>query len=375
MIVSHRQSRSFSPRAGFTLIELLVVIAIIAILIGLLLPAVQKVREAAARMQCTNNLKQIGLAVHNYESAYGVLPHPGQCDSTGTGTTTYMSQSTPTLLLPYIEQENVFRMMDQTLNGFAAYNGLNGAAIHPLARGAVYNDPAYPNTVQAAKSKIKTYVCPSTPVSPERSDPLGYGAWDYMFIATSDIEDGFTSGQNSPTGSRPTTSARRLSQAREGMLTCGTGRAIVAVTDGTSNTLLCIEDAGRAHPSAGVFASYSTRPSPILDGVIGTGQANGRRMYAWADPDAGTNGLSGPSLSTGDRTAAINQYATPTGGPTACPWTLNNCGPNDEPFSFHTGGCNAVMGDGSVRFFRSSTPALTLKWLSGATDGQVFNAD
>ncbi len=375
MLVSHRQSRSLSPRVGFTLIELLVVIAIIAILIGLLLPAVQKVREAAARMQCTNNLKQIGLAVHNYESAYGVLPHPGQCDSTGTGATTYMSQSTPTLLLPYIEQENVFRMMDQTVAGFATYNGLNGAAIHPLARGAVYNDPTYPNTVQAAKTKIKTYVCPSTPVSPERSDPLGYGAWDYMFIAVSDIEDGLTAGQDSPTGTRPTTSARRLSQAREGMLTCGTGRTIVGVTDGTSNTLLCIEDAGRAHPSAGAFASYSTRPSPISDGVIGTGFANARRMYAWADPDSGTNGLSGPSNSTGDRTAAINQNATPTGGPTTCPWTLNNCGPNDEPFAFHTGGCNAVMGDGSVRFLRSSIPGLTLKWLAAAADGQVFNID
>ena len=362
-------------RAGFTLIELLVVIAIIAILIGLLLPAVQKVREAAARMTCSNNLKQMGLAVHNYESAYGVLPHPGQCDSTGTGATTYMTQSTPTLLLPYIEQENVFRMMDHSVAGYAAYNGLNGASIHPLARGAVYNDPAYPNTVAAAKTRIKTFICPSTPVSPDRADPLGFGAWDYMFIAVSDIEDG-SAGGDSPAGTRPFGSARKIAMAKEGMLTCGTGRAIVAVTDGTSNTILCIEDAGRAHPSAGIYASLSSRPSPINDGVAWSGgSSGGRRMYAWADPDAGTNGLSGPSNSTGDRTAAINQNATPSGGPSTCLWTNNNCGPNDEPFSFHTGGCNAVMGDGSVRFLRSSIPALTLKWMAGATDGQTYVND
>ena len=99
-------------RRGFTLIELLVVIAIIAILVALLLPAVQQARESARRTQCKNNLKQIGLAVHNFESTYSRLPHSGQCDSTGSSSTTYMTQSTPTLLLPYIEQQNVYQQMD-----------------------------------------------------------------------------------------------------------------------------------------------------------------------------------------------------------------------------------------------------------------------
>ena len=371
----------FSPgktRSGFTLIELLVVIAIIAILIGLLLPAVQKVREAAARTTCQNNMKQIGLAVHNYESAYTRLPHPGQCDSTGGASTVYMTQSTPTLLLPYIEQENVFRLMDQNLT-FAQMPaaGYTMTQLHPRSIGAVYNDPNFPNTVAGAKTQIKTYFCPSTPIDAGARSPDGYGVWDYMFIAVSDLEDGST-GALTPVGTRPPSGPRRIAMTVEGMLTCGQGRAIVGVSDGSSNTLLCIEDAGRAHPNAGQFASLSTRPSPISEGVAWSGGATGgRRMYAWADPDSGTNGLSGPSnaLSPASTVAKINNYASPISGPAECKWANNNCGPNDEPFAFHTGGCNAVMGDGSVRFLRDSTEALTLKWLSGATDGRTFTLD
>src|SRR5689334_7796766 len=93
----HIARRAGPARHGFTLIELLVVIAIIAILIALLLPAVQQAREAARRSQCKNNLHQLGLAVHNFESSFNKLPHPGQCDSTGGAATVYMSESTPTL--------------------------------------------------------------------------------------------------------------------------------------------------------------------------------------------------------------------------------------------------------------------------------------
>ncbi len=96
-------------------------------------------------------------------------------------------------------------------------------------------------------------------------------------------------------------------------------------------------------------------------------------MFAWADADAVTNGLSGPhnAISPASKRAKIKNYSTPMGGPAECRWSRNNCGPNDEPYSFHTGGINAALGDGSVRFLSESIDALALKSLAGASDGNV----
>jgi prepilin-type processing-associated H-X9-DG protein len=289
-------------------------------------------------------------------------------------------------MIVYEKMDVTLKFADMTDPVIAGYDVTN---INPNAVGRIYNDPLHPATVAAAQTQIATFVCPSTPIAFGTRSPDGYGLWDYMFIAVSDLEDGSTGGTTvatTPIGTRPTVTARRTAMTIRGMLSCDKGWTIGSVRDGLSNTFLCIEDAGRSHPSAGVFGTLSTRPSPIPDQPgtpvqpIWTGttpRPEGRRMYAWADPDSGANGLSGPSnaLAPASRVAGINQNRSPVGGPTTCLWTQNNCGPNDEPFSFHAGGCNVVMGDGAVRFMNESTDAMILKWLTGSQEGVIVNLE
>jgi prepilin-type N-terminal cleavage/methylation domain-containing protein len=203
------------PRAAFTLIELLVVIAIIAVLIGLLLPAVQKVREAASRMKCSNNLKQLGLAAHNYEGAYGCLP-PG---------INYYDVGTLTYLLPYIEQGNIY-------NQITAYNA---AYLTPGTFGASawFND----GTMRAiATNKIKTFQCPSDNV--ESLTPTN-GTFGYLG------ENGGSFGGSDPYGRTnyaPNNGFRGGLDASYNGVTYlppyyrNSTTTLVSITDGTSNT-------------------------------------------------------------------------------------------------------------------------------------------
>ena len=368
-------------RRGFTLVELLVVIAIIGVLVALLLPAVQAAREASRRSSCSNNLKQIGLGVHNFESSHMRLPDSGQCDSTGAASTTYMVHSTATQILPYIEQQAVYDRFDHTASPAsfgATYNAStqtwssNGATLHMNAKGRPYNDPANPQWQDAAKSYIATFVCPSVPVTKKSRDPDGYGPWDYMFIALTDVDE-VASSSTFKQRTMPTGSAAWLTQVVPGMLNCD-GSRMSSVTDGTSNTFLCIEDAGRSHPNVTKFGAASSRPS-VIAGEPNAMPSGLRRVFAWADADAVTNGFSGPHNSTGSKTAKVNNHKMPLGGPPECPWQTNNCGPNDEPFAFHPAGVNAVLGDGSVRFVTDSADSLVLKAWSGASDGKVMSLD
>jgi prepilin-type processing-associated H-X9-DG protein len=164
--------------------------------------------------------------------------------------------------------------------------------------------------------------------------------------------------------------------ARQGALSCD-GKTVIGITDGSSNTILVIEDAARTHPALGtrtesnrVVPSLPANTADVVNNPI-NGVANARRVSAWADPDAFGNGMSGPPAGPDYGRKVFNQSNQAFGGPSTCPWTLNNCGPNDEPYGFHTGGVMAVFADGSVRFLNDSIQPLVAKALASGDGGEL----
>jgi prepilin-type N-terminal cleavage/methylation domain-containing protein len=299
-------------RMGFTLVELLVVIAIIGILVGLLLPAVQAAREAARRMRCSNNLKQLGLAIHNYESAFRRLPSAGQGTifvSSGPKTV-FGPHSLFSQILPMLEQGNTYRQFDFRF----AYN-------------------AAPVNIAAAKQAIPSFVCPTNAWRPSPLDQQGFGATDYAATYYVDLN--------------PATGLATSTLRREGALTSSWTR-IADVSDGLSNTIFLAEDSGR---------DERMQPGHIYSDPL-DGQP--RRIWRWAEPDNAI-GVS----------KEINNNRAPAGGPSSCPWTTNNCGPFEEVFSFHSGGVQIVLGDGSVRFLAESLELTTLRALVTRNESEV----
>jgi len=327
-------------KKGFTLVELLVVIAIIGVLVALLLPAIQSAREAARRSSCTNNLKQLGLGILNFESATKKLPSGGEGTdfSTGTPKTAFDLQSTYTQILPYLEEQNVSSIYNQKF---------------------AYNDKRAPNNQIAAKNKIAVFLCPSNPV--DEADPLGYGQVDYMPTVYTDIDP--------DTGVRNKTVA---SIRMDGALALGQVK-LAKVKDGTSHTIAIAEDVGRQHENLKPFMK-SNYPDPVNaagNNADPPTPSGNRCINRWAEPDNG-NGVSGPKNSViGALQSVINNNAVPEGGPADCPWTDNNCGPNDEIFSFHPSVALSLFVDGSVHGLSDDMDAKVLRKLVTRGEGTV----
>lgn len=339
-------------KKGFTLVELLVVIAIIGIMVGLLLPAVQAAREAARRMSCSSNMRQVGLAMMNYESAYKRLPASGEGwdgisrRSDGAPNAVLSPHSGFVAILPHIEGTNIYNQMNFAFS---------------------YNDSRWQGNLNASKNEISVYRCPSNPVFSVK-DPDGYGGLDYFFTAYTDID---------PDPSSATYLNRNRFTYSDGACAYLPAK-ISAITDGTSRTIAIIEDSGKTHETL-AWKTKGSRLDAACNGVDYLGRPNGAigdgcmvgkntTVHRWADPDAAGSGVSGPP-NGGRIQGYINQNKIPQGGPADCLWSTNNCGPNDEPFAWHGAGVHACLADGSVQYMSSTIDGLTMRYLVTRSEG------
>ena len=362
------------PRFGFTLIELLVVIAIIAVLIGLLLPAVQKVREAAARMSCQNNLKQIGLGLHMYsETQGGTLPNMsycgGGCEDTNPGMQNifYKFRHYPVAfeLLPYVEQDNLYRQFN--VNKAATDNATPGV-------------PGGPTNLQLASRPLSVFLCPSMPepINPVFADYASYG-WnrgncdvrspaqpgdvfkpgqaygftrsDGVFISKMDAGLDYTAAQ--------ALAARHTADPGWWESDIAYRIKLNSITDGLSSTIA----AGDMHNNLKGYTT--TRVNSIS---IGNTPVPSGGPIAWASSG-------GDYYSEGRTTVPMNTLEGPYYNRTMTdPATLHDILYKSPIYSFrstHPGGCNFLLCDGSVRFIRQTIEMSTYMGLGSRNGGEV----
>ena len=367
-------------RAGFTLIELLVVIAIIAVLIALLLPAVQAAREAARRAQCVNNLKQLGLALHNYHSSIGQFP-PGGCTTT-CGNSLWGAWSPQAMLLPYMEQ-------------MPLYNNLNfSCEVQNNGGGAVLN-------ATVVSARINNFLCPSSPVTPKTGNsyqqnvpnPMNGQAFYYpgnnywMSTGSSVMWRGDSGASSSPNGLFSVGSA---------------GFGLRDIIDGSSNTVAAGEmrtgdynDALNSIQDIVGNQNYSDWGATSRDLISPTGNmpAGGAFLQAaltqcsqsWTSKSGsfGTNG----QRSWNGRGWTVALYGYSLGNTVVPPnsvypycefWSTNSdwdAGGISGATSYHSGGCNFLMGDGSVRFIKSSVAYVSYWALGSIAQNETISAD
>jgi prepilin-type N-terminal cleavage/methylation domain-containing protein/prepilin-type processing-associated H-X9-DG protein len=343
---------------GFTLIELLVVIAIIAILIGLLLPAVQKVREAASRMKCSNNLKQIALAAHNYESTNGTLP-PRQHSVVIQGTTCTSGATPLVMMLAYVEQANKYNQFN--LN----YNVNSDAPIHSSI-------PPLANANALARSQdIPIYLCPSDPS--QMYTFTDAGRTNYFGSIGGDANP----NSNSVLGGifSMSTSAGQAMK----------GYSLVSIGDGTSNTVMFAEVMRSRETNSATGSGIRDNITVIFDSSdSGWNNTDGTTipMCQTGSPWGTSIKYVGqqyyrnlPSNYIFTHTLPINWNARVSTGTQHYSCGLTGFGSmHISASSYHTGGANAVMGDGSVRFFRDSI-SMPIWRAYGSRAGGDLNPD
>jgi prepilin-type N-terminal cleavage/methylation domain-containing protein len=314
--------RASSPRHGFTLIELLVVIAIIAILIGLLLPAIQKVRDAAARISCGNNLHQLGIAIHGYHDANGFLP-PARLDSSG-GVTWAV------LILPHVEQGNFANLWDPTRLYYA----------HPAATRRIqvplYYCPARrgpsPGSVSTQGDVPENWpfsAAAQAAYPPDNSGGSYFGALGDYAVCAGDNAPGFEFNTITANGSFVLANAARSGNPPYTLSKISSYTRFGSITDELSNTIFI----GEKHVPAGKFGLESNGDGSIYNGDPSNG--NAARI-------AGPNNR----LAQAPRDGFNTQFG-----------------------SYHTGVCQFVLGDGSVRAISNTVAGETLRRLAVRNDG------
>jgi prepilin-type N-terminal cleavage/methylation domain-containing protein len=304
-------------RRAFTLIELLVVIAIIAILIGLLLPAVQKIREAANRMKCSNNLKQIGLAIHNYEGTHGGVP-PNGTNPVGS------RRGWNYRILPHLEQQALANQYREDVEWF-----------DPV------NEPAY-------RTQLPVFQCPSAPGNPRVSSGATTNGQVWSNGACTDYSssDGVDSSAVIGLGLSATLN-------RSGLFSNDTITRFAECTDGLTNTIMVVEDAGRPD-----FWVQGVKVGTI--GVTPPSSVNQSAYGVWAGRDNKTQ-IHGHTMGSGATGLTI-------AGPCAI-----NCTNWRGIYAFHPGVASVGLGDGSVRTLRQGLNVYTLIDLTTRAGGEVIN--